>query len=83
MGYSLPRYLLIAATAVSLLGASATIWLWSQWQAPPQQATLSPAPQVGGPFDLIDQNGNPRSAAGFRGQYMLVQFGYTVCPDVC
>ncbi len=88
MGYSLSRLLLIATTAVSLLGAGATIWLWSQWQAPPQRAARisapqAPAPQVGGPFDLIDQNGDPRSAAGFRGQYMLVQFGYTTCPDVC
>ena len=83
MGYSLPRFLLIAVTAVSLLGAGATIWLWSQWQVPPQQAARTPAPQIGGPFDLVDQNGNPRSAAGFRGQYMLVQFGYTTCPDVC
>jgi protein SCO1/2 len=83
MGYSLSRLLLIAITAVSLLGAGATIWLWSQWQATPQQAALTPALQVGGPFDLIDQNGDPRSAAGFRGQYMLVQFGYTTCPDVC
>jgi len=83
MGYSPPRTLLIAATAVSLLSAGATVWLWSQWQAPLQQATQTGTPQVGGPFDLIDQNGNSRSAAGFRGQYMLVQFGYTYCPDVC
>ena len=83
MGYSLPRLLLIAAAAVSVLGAGATMVLWSKLQAPPQQAALTSAPQVGGPFDLVDQNGKPRNAAGFLGQYMLVQFGYTYCPDVC
>ncbi len=83
MGFSLLRLLRIAATVVGLLAAGATAWLWLQWQAPPQQAAPAPALQVGGAFDLVDQNGDPRSAAGFRGQYMLVQFGYTYCPDVC
>ena len=83
MSIPLPRFLLIAATAVSLLGAGATILLWSQLQAPPRQAASTPSALIGGPFDLVDQYGNPRSAADFRGQYMLVQFGYTYCPDVC
>lgn len=38
---------------------------------------------IGGPFHLVDQNGQPRSDADFRGQYLLVFFGYTNCPDVC
>ena len=38
---------------------------------------------IGGPFKLTDQNGQPRSDADFRGKLMLVEFGYTFCPDVC
>lgn len=38
---------------------------------------------IGGPFQLLDQNGVPRSDRDFRGRYMLVYFGYTFCPDVC
>src|SRR4051812_5300741 len=38
---------------------------------------------IGGPFQLTDQNGKPRSDAEFRGKLMLVEFGYTFCPDVC
>jgi|SRR6478672_751263 protein SCO1/2 len=38
---------------------------------------------IGGPFALIDHNGARRTDADFRGQFMLVYFGFTYCPDVC
>jgi protein SCO1/2 len=38
---------------------------------------------IGGPFALTDQDGKRRSAADFRGRFMLVYFGYSFCPDVC
>jgi len=38
---------------------------------------------VGGPFVLIDQNGQRRTELDFAGRYKLVFFGYTYCPDVC
>ncbi|MGY8709855.1 SCO family protein [Bradyrhizobium sp. 18BD] len=38
---------------------------------------------VGGPFELIDHTGKPRSDRDFRGHLMLVYFGFTYCPDVC
>lgn len=38
---------------------------------------------IGGPFELIDNNGVRRTEADFKGQYLLVYFGYTSCPDVC
>jgi protein SCO1/2 len=38
---------------------------------------------IGGPFSLVDQDGKRRSDADFRGQLMLVNFGYTHCPDIC
>ena len=40
-------------------------------------------PGIGGPFRLVDQNGKERTDADFRGKLMLVEFGYTFCPDVC
>jgi cytochrome oxidase Cu insertion factor (SCO1/SenC/PrrC family) len=39
--------------------------------------------QVGGPFELTDQNGKTRTDAEFRGELLLVYFGYTRCPDFC
>ena len=35
------------------------------------------------PFSLIDHHGKPTSDQDLRGEYMLVHFGYTHCPDVC
>ena len=42
----------------------------------------SPA-KIGGPFQLLDQNGRPVSDATYRGKPALVYFGFTSCPDVC
>jgi protein SCO1 len=38
---------------------------------------------IGGPFQLIDQNGKPFSDTNLRGKSFLVFFGFTHCPDVC
>lgn len=39
--------------------------------------------RIGGPFTLTDQDGKKRSWSDFDGQYRLVYFGYSYCPDVC
>lgn len=38
---------------------------------------------VGGELRLNDFDGRPRSLADYRGKVVLVNFGYTQCPDVC
>ncbi len=47
------------------------------------RARIDQITDVGGPFELTDHNGRMVSAASFQGDYMLVYFGYTWCPDVC
>jgi protein SCO1/2 len=38
---------------------------------------------IGGPFTLVDQHGQTWTRDDFEGQYRLIYFGYTYCPDVC
>jgi protein SCO1/2 len=38
---------------------------------------------IGGPFQLVDQNGRPTDQRVLKGKWSLVFFGYTYCPDVC
>ncbi len=38
---------------------------------------------VGGPFALVDSEGQPVTDGTYRGRWMLIYFGYTFCPDVC
>jgi protein SCO1 len=39
--------------------------------------------KIGGPFTLTDQNGATVTERSFPGQYRIMYFGYTFCPDVC
>lgn len=38
---------------------------------------------IGGTFTLTNQDGGKTSEAEFKGQYRIIYFGYTYCPDVC
>lgn len=39
--------------------------------------------RIGGPFSLTDQAGHTVTDQSFPGQYRVMYFGYTSCPDVC
>jgi protein SCO1/2 len=67
--------------AVAVVVLAYTPWGQSLWQG--KVAREMGAASIGGPFKLTDQNGKLRSDADFRGEYTLVFFGYTNCPDVC
>ena len=60
--------------AVLLIGTGGYIWFSGGTPA---------GTSVGGPFALVNGDGQAVSDKDFRGKYMLVYFGYTFCPDVC
>jgi len=66
----------MAALSVSLAGCNSP--------AGPsiEEAPLSGA-TIGGPFELTGTDGRTVRWSDFDGQYRIVYFGYTYCPDVC
>ncbi len=73
----LVRVIAIASLALALGGVAAWRFAAERGIAAGENAL------IGGGFNLVDQFGKPRSDADFRGQFMLVFFGFTNCPDIC
>jgi len=73
--------LLIAATALGLGGRY--LIMGGNDRPVGQSASGSGKPLVGGPFQMVDQDGKAVTEASYAGRYLMVFFGYTFCPDVC
>lgn len=68
------RWLAAALLVLSCLAPAA---------AAPSRPETPPPISFGGPFSLIDHDGNPRTERDFGERFLLVSFGYTYCPDIC
>lgn len=74
----------LAAAALAAIGAIALVSVNGRGgSAAPQNCILEGAGDVGGPIDLVDQNGAHITQADFAGQPAVIYFGFTNCPDVC
>lgn len=51
--------------------------------AVPSMETSTGQPSVGGPFQLVDQDGRTVDQTMLEGKWSLVFFGFTYCPDFC
>ena len=61
-------------------------WLNLKQDDPPETAAVGGMvinADIGGPFELTDHTGAPFGTRELAGDYALLYFGYTFCPDVC
>jgi protein SCO1/2 len=77
------KQFLIALLLGSALAAGIFVAMKSGTPPQPRLATILPAPGDLPDFSLVDQHGSPVDADSFRGQWDLVFFGFSHCPDVC
>jgi protein SCO1/2 len=74
---------ILVAVALFGLGALAVLTLRQPASVEAGNGGMAPGAPLGGPFALVDQNGEPVTEALFRDKPSAVFFGFTHCPDVC
>ncbi len=82
------RSILVFAGACIAIAAAlvvVTLVVVSRQPAAPTSLEVSSTgqPQVGGPFQLVNQDGQPVDQTLLNGKWTLVFFGFTWCPDYC
>src|SRR4051794_39197746 len=79
-----PRLALVAAALAALLVLGSGLLFFLSYRDNPKGAAATLlASAIGGPFQLVDQNGKAFTDADLKGKWHLVFFGYTHCPDTC
>lgn len=73
------RLWLVLAVAVALAAALG----WMRFSTPPPPPGNLAGASLGGPFTLVDQNGQAVREQDFAGRWRLIYFGYAFCPDIC
>lgn len=77
------KFILLAIFLTAALGSLA--WFIHSLKPQAQMIELKTigAPQIGGDFEMIDQDGNVFTQEKLVGKHSLIFFGFTHCPDIC
>lgn len=78
--------LLFAGACIAIAAALAVVTMvvvGRQDAAEPGVVSSTGQPQVGGPFQLVNQEGQTVDQTMLDGKWSLVFFGFTHCPDYC
>lgn len=78
-----PKKFIIAVAVGIALAAGTFMAIRSQAPALPESALVLPAPNPVPEFSLLNQHGEAVDQSVFEGQWDLVFFGFTHCPDIC
>jgi protein SCO1/2 len=77
------RPLVVFAAFVGSLAIGLTLVVWLGGGLIGGGLGKSAPAQIGGPFQLTDQNGQTVTEKSLLGHPTIIFFGYTHCPDVC
>lgn len=77
------RIVAVAVAIIMVVAGLATSLLLSRQPVDFRYATVLQPPATLPDFVAIDHNGERFDAAAFQGQWNLVFFGFTHCPDIC
>lgn len=78
------RLILGVLVLLALIAYGGFSWLVSnRTTSGATSSAATPVALVNAPFDMVDQDGKVFHSDQLKGQWSLVFFGYTYCPDIC